>query len=94
MWWVSRINSNECYANISFQEHEYRVIQHGIEAEKALALESGSASFMEIFNKLNWRRTLAGCIGICSQWTAGAPIVFAYSTVRLVTIENLITNIN
>ena len=42
---------------------------------------SKGASFFEIFQGLNWRRTLAGCIGICSQWTAGAPIVFAYSTV-------------
>jgi SP family general alpha glucoside:H+ symporter-like MFS transporter len=41
----------------------------------------GGASFFEIFNKNNWRRTLAGCVGICSQWAAGAPIVFGYSTV-------------
>ncbi|KAF5585244.1 maltose permease [Fusarium pseudocircinatum] len=61
-------------------EHEYRVIQHGIEAERQLHLESKSSSFFEIFDKHNWRRTLAGCMGICSQWAAGAPIVFSYST--------------
>ncbi|KNB14800.1 hypothetical protein FOXG_21209 [Fusarium oxysporum f. sp. lycopersici 4287] len=61
-------------------EHEYRVIQHGIDAERQLHLESKSSSFFEIFDKHNWRRTLAGCMGICSQWAAGAPIVFSYST--------------
>ncbi|KAJ4073126.1 hypothetical protein NW756_014345 [Fusarium oxysporum] len=64
-------------------EHEYRVIQHGIDAERQLHLESKSSSFFEIFDKHNWRRTLAGCMGICSQWAAGAPIVFSYSTVRI-----------
>ena len=62
------------------QEHEYRVIRHGIEAEKALSQASHQSSFTEIFRGLNWRRTLAGCIGICSQWAAGAPVVFGYST--------------
>ncbi|KAM0542659.1 hypothetical protein ACHAPJ_012691 [Fusarium lateritium] len=61
-------------------EYEYRVIQHGIEAERAFAEASMESSFFEIFKGLNWRRTLAGCMGICSQWTAGAPIVFSYST--------------
>ncbi|KAF4956733.1 hypothetical protein FSARC_11501 [Fusarium sarcochroum] len=61
-------------------EYEYRVIQHGIEAERAFNHASMESSFFEIFKGLNWRRTLAGCMGICSQWTAGAPIVFAYST--------------
>ncbi|KAK9319797.1 general substrate transporter [Lipomyces orientalis] len=61
-------------------EYEYRVIQHGIEAEREFSRASKNASFFEIFKGLNWRRTLAGCIGICSQWTAGAPIVFTYST--------------
>ncbi|KAI4726723.1 MFS general substrate transporter [Aureobasidium sp. EXF-10728] len=61
-------------------EHEYRVVQHGIEAEMELASASRSSSFFEIFNSQNWRRTLAGCLGICSQWAAGAPIVFSYST--------------
>ena len=60
-------------------EYEYRVIQHGIMAEQELTQHSGS-KFFEIFHGLNWRRTLAGCVGICSQWSAGAPIVFAYST--------------
>jgi hypothetical protein len=64
-----------------WQEYEYRVIQHGLEAEKELSEASKQASFLEIFQGANWRRTLAGCTGICSQWTAGAPIVFAYSTV-------------
>jgi len=64
------------------QEHEYRVIQHGIQAEREFSQSAKTSSFMEIFNRHNWRRTLAGCMGICSQWTAGAPIVFAYSTVR------------
>jgi SP family general alpha glucoside:H+ symporter-like MFS transporter len=65
----------------SSQEHEYRVVQHGIEAEMELASASRSSSFLEIFNSKNWRRTLAGSLGICSQWAAGAPIVFSYSTV-------------
>jgi len=47
----------------------------------------GGASFFEIFNKNNWRRTLAGCVGICSQWAAGAPIVFGYSTVSIVLVK-------
>ncbi|THY41778.1 MFS general substrate transporter [Aureobasidium pullulans] len=70
------------YGNIAGYdvEHEYRVIQHGIDAELELASASRSSSFFEIFNKQNWRRTLAGCLGICSQWAAGAPIVFSYST--------------
>ncbi|KAH7125837.1 general substrate transporter [Dactylonectria macrodidyma] len=61
-------------------EYEYRVIQHGIEVEQEFNEASSDASFFEIFKGLNWRRTLAGCMGICSQWTAGAPIVFGYST--------------
>lgn len=61
-------------------EHEYRAIQHGIESERQLSQSSESSSFLEIFDKHNWRRTLAGCLGICSQWAAGAPIVFSYST--------------
>ena len=61
-------------------EHEYAVVRLGIEAERELG---GSGSLVwEIFNKKNWRRTMAGCLGICSQWGAGAPIVFTYSTVR------------
>jgi len=82
MWYVSTFSK---VANKSlreaYQEHEYRVIQHGIEAELELASASRSSSFLEIFNSKNWRRTLAGCLGICSQWAAGAPIVFSYSTV-------------
>lgn len=62
-------------------EHEYRVIEHGIEAEKELSRASKESSFLEIFQGTNWRRTLAGAVGICSQWSAGAPIVFSYSTV-------------
>ncbi|WVW84371.1 hypothetical protein I302_106405 [Kwoniella bestiolae CBS 10118] len=61
-------------------EYEYRVVQHGIESERELSAASKSASYTEIFRGLNWRRTLAGCVGICSQWTAGAPIIFGYST--------------
>ncbi|VUC36545.1 unnamed protein product [Clonostachys rosea] len=61
-------------------EHEYRVVRSGIEAELELSGGSNNKAFFEIFNRLNWRRTFAGCMGICSQWTAGAPIVFAYST--------------
>ncbi|KAI5457520.1 hypothetical protein BGZ63DRAFT_364860 [Mariannaea sp. PMI_226] len=61
-------------------EYEYRVIQHGIQAEREFNQISKESSFLEIFQGLNWRRTLAGCMGICSQWTAGAPIVFGYST--------------
>ncbi|CAK1367616.1 uncharacterized protein RHO25_013134 [Cercospora beticola] len=61
-------------------EHEYRVIEHGIEAEKEFSNASKHASFLEIFQGTNWRRTLAGAVGICSQWSAGAPIVFSYST--------------
>ncbi|KAI4849160.1 MFS general substrate transporter [Aureobasidium sp. EXF-8845] len=71
------------YINGYDVEHEYRVIQHGIEAEMELASASRSSSFFEIFNSKNWRRTLAGCLGICSQWAAGAPIVFSYSTAAL-----------
>ncbi|KAL6890046.1 general substrate transporter [Trichoderma evansii] len=61
-------------------EYEYRVIQHGIAAEREFNQASENSSFLEIFKGLNWRRTLAGCMGICSQWTAGGPIVFGYST--------------
>lgn len=61
-------------------EHEYMSVRHGIDAELELAKQSKNSSFFEIFSKNNWRRTLAGCVGICSQWTAGGPIVFAYST--------------
>lgn len=60
-------------------EYEYRVVRHGIEAEQELN-GRGTSRFFEIFQGLNWRRTLAGCVGICSQWAAGAPIVFSYST--------------
>jgi MFS transporter, SP family, general alpha glucoside:H+ symporter len=63
------------------QEYEYRVIRHGIEAEAEFSKTSEDSSFFDIFKGVNWRRTLAGCTGICSQWTAGAPIVFGYSTV-------------
>jgi hypothetical protein len=63
------------------QEWEYAVVQHGIETERELSSAGGKASFLEIFRGTNWRRTLAGCVGICSQWSAGAPIVFSYSTV-------------
>jgi MFS family permease len=56
-------------------------VEHGIQVEQALSLASKNSSFLEIFTGLNWRRTLAGCMGICSQWAAGAPIVFGYSTV-------------
>lgn len=55
-------------------------MQNGIQAEIEFTRSLGGASFLEIFNKRNWRRTLAGCVGICSQWAAGAPIVFGYST--------------
>lgn len=64
-------------------EYEYRVIEHNIAAERALLLASKESSFLEIFQGTNWRRTLAGALGICSQWAAGAPIVFSYSTVSL-----------
>jgi hypothetical protein len=82
MWYVSTLPAilNK-YLQIALQEHEYRVVQHGIEAELELASASRGSSFFEIFNSKNWRRTLAGCLGICSQWAAGAPIVFSYSTV-------------
>lgn len=82
MWYVSTvlIVANKSL-RVAYQEHEYRVVQHGIEAELELASASRSSSFFEIFNSKNWRRTLAGCLGICSQWAAGAPIVFSYSTV-------------
>lgn len=59
-------------------DYEYRVIQHGIAAEQEFS--GNSSSFLEIFKGLNGKRTLAGCLGICSQWAAGAPIVFSYST--------------
>ncbi|ORY27930.1 and other transporter-domain-containing protein [Naematelia encephala] len=61
-------------------DYEYRVVQHGIEAEQHWSQASKKSSFWEIFQGANWRRTLAGCVGICSQWSAGAPIVFGYST--------------
>lgn len=63
------------------QEYEYRVVQHGIEAERAFSAASEGASYADIFRGLNWKRTLAGCMGILSQPFAGAPIVFGYSTV-------------
>ncbi|UPL01848.1 hypothetical protein LCI18_012782 [Fusarium solani-melongenae] len=61
-------------------DHEYRVIQHGLEAEKRFNETVKESSFLEIFQRTHWRRTFAGCLGICSQWAAGAPIVFGYST--------------
>ena len=70
-------SSHPCLLS-GLQEYEYRVIQHGIAAE--LEFSGGNASFFEIFKGPHWRRTLAGCVGICSQWAAGAPIVFGYST--------------
>ena len=64
------------------KEWEYRVVQQGIEAERQLlAGRGGLSSYLDIFRGNNWRRTLAGTVGICSQWAAGAPIVFSYSTV-------------
>lgn len=63
------------------QEYEYRVVQHGIEAERAFSAAAEGASYADIFRGLNWKRTLAGCMGILSQPFAGAPIVFGYSTV-------------
>jgi hypothetical protein len=60
------------------QEHEYAVVRRGVEAEQKLM--EGGTSYLDIFRGVNWRRTVAGCVGICSQWTAGAPIVFGYST--------------
>ena len=62
-------------------EWEYRVVQEGIEIERRLYEGDGKAAFLDIFRGTNWRRTLAGTVGICSQWAAGAPIVFGYSTV-------------
>lgn len=60
------------------QDYEYAVVRRGIEAEQKLT--EGKRSYLDIFRGINWRRTVAGCVGICSQWTAGAPIVFGYST--------------
>lgn len=67
--------------DVDIKEYEYLVVQHGLEAEKEWSDASKKSSFTEIFRGTNWRRTLAGCVGICSQWSAGAPIVFGYSTV-------------
>lgn len=77
-------------------EYEYRVIEHGIEAEKVLILASKESSFLDIFRGTNWRRTLAGATGICTQWAAGAPIVFSYSTVRKLQTNSVecSTNVN
>ncbi|THX17746.1 MFS general substrate transporter [Aureobasidium pullulans] len=61
-------------------EREYRVVQHGTDAEQELASASHSSSFIGIFDKRNWRRTLGECLGICSQSSAGAPIIFSYSS--------------
>ena len=79
---VRRYGKNSAFKSDLSQEYEYRVIQHGIEIERQLSEVSTNSSFFEIFQGINWRRTLAGCTGICSQWAAGAPIVFGYSTVR------------
>ncbi|KAI5360129.1 Putative major facilitator, sugar transporter, major facilitator superfamily [Septoria linicola] len=70
------------YGNVAGYDidYEYRVIEHGIAQERALMLASKESSFFDIFRGTNWRRTLAGAVGICSQWAAGAPIVFSYST--------------
>ncbi|KAK3679732.1 hypothetical protein LTR78_000108 [Recurvomyces mirabilis] len=71
----------QLYGNVAGYdlEHEYRVVQHGIQAELEFS-HASNTSFLDIFRGVNWRRTLAGCVGICSQWSAGAPIVFSYST--------------
>lgn len=58
------------------------MVQNGIQTERELR-DDGKSSVLEIFKGVNWRRTLAGCVGICSQWAAGAPIVFGYSTVSI-----------
>lgn len=57
------------------------MIKHGIEAEREFAAAQKGVSFLEIFRGVNWKRTLAGCVGIMTQPFAGAPIVFGYSTV-------------
>jgi hypothetical protein len=80
---LAKKSLKQLYGNVATYdvEYEYRVIEHGIEAEKALILATQESSFLDIFRGTNWRRTLAGAVGICTQWAAGAPIVFSYSTV-------------
>ena len=61
-------------------DYEYNVIQHGIAAELAFNALAAETKWLEIFRGVNWKRTLAGAVGLSSQWAAGAPIVFNYST--------------
>jgi len=61
-------------------EYEYKVLLHGIEAERAISHSGKGASITDIFRGNNLKRTLAGSVGILSQPLGGAPIIFTYST--------------
>ena len=61
----------------------------GIEAERQVHEAHGNASFLDIFREPNCRRALAGTVGRRSQWAAGAPIVFSYSTVSQLSVCRL-----
>ncbi|KAJ2983001.1 hypothetical protein NQ176_g1015 [Zarea fungicola] len=61
-------------------EYEYKVIQHGIEAERRFNHLQKEVSFWDLFRGVNWKRTVAGAAGIVAQPLSGAPIVFTYST--------------
>ena len=62
-------------------DYEYRVIAHGIEAEKAFNEIAAKSSWFEIFQGINLKRTIAGSVGICSQWLSGCVVVFNYKSV-------------
>ncbi|ATY58282.1 MFS alpha-glucoside transporter [Cordyceps militaris] len=61
-------------------EHEYKVIQHGIEVERRINHLREGVTFCDLFRGVNWKRTVAGAGGIMAQPLSGAPIVFTYST--------------
>lgn len=69
------------------QEYEYKVIQHGIEAERRFNHLQKEVSFWDLFRGVNWKRTVAGAAGIVAQPLSGAPIVFTYSTVMISALE-------
>jgi MFS family permease len=63
------------------QDYEYEVIKRGIEAEEAFSANLGHSSYLEIFQGINLKRTLAGMVGILCQPFTGGPIIWGYSTV-------------
>lgn len=57
------------------------MIVEQMKAEQAMFNGDGKrATFFEIFQGSNLKRTIAACIGVASQPLAGAALLFSYST--------------